>query len=35
MTGSVLQTHAYIFSPAQREEARSLAYGQRTAAGIG
>lgn len=35
MTGSVLHTHACLFGPAQREEARSLVYGQRTAAGVG
>lgn len=35
MNGSVLHTYAYLFGPAQREEAKSLAYRQRTAAWVG
>lgn len=35
MTDSVLHTHGCPFGPAQKEEARSLVYGWRTAAGVG
>lgn len=35
MTDSVIHTHGCLFGPAQKEEARLLVYGQKTAAGVG
>lgn len=35
MSGSVLHIYACLFGPAQREEAKSLAYRQKTTAGVG